>query len=205
MDFVSKDNENDKYLLGFKFIELGEIVANRLDIKKIVHPYLERVSKKVGETSHLALQNVNHGIYIDKIESDNTLRRFSNIGKKAPMYCTGIGKAILAFLPPKEIDRILNEIEFVKYTKNTIDTKEELLEELKWIKENGYAIDNEEHELDIKCAAAPILNYNNEVIAGFSVASPKMRLTDEKFEKIVEETLKASREISKILGYKNVY
>lgn len=204
MDFVRKDSSTDKYLLGLKFIELGEIVSSELDIKEIVHPYLERVTKNVGETSHLAVQNVNHVVYIDKIESVNTLRMFSNIGKKAPIYCTGIGKAILAFLPEEKIDRIINEIEFVKYTKNTITTKSELLEELEWIRENGYAIDNEEHELEIKCAAAPILNYNNEVIAGFSVASPMLRLTDRKFQKIVDEVKAATRDISRILGHREV-
>lgn len=200
-DFVRKDN-NDKYLLGLALIELGKIVLNRLDIKDLFHPYLEELGKETNETTHLAIYDDIHVVYIDKIESEQTLRMFSNIGKRGPMYCTGIGKAILAFLPDEEIERILDRIDFVKYTHNTIVDRDELLKEFKWIRKHGYAIDDEEHELGIKCAAAPIFDLNGQVIAGVSVAGPSIRLADDKFQKVVDLVLEKSKEMSRILGYK---
>ncbi|WP_130805828.1 IclR family transcriptional regulator [Senegalia massiliensis] len=200
-DFVRQDRENEKYLLGLRFIELGEIVSNELDIKEIVYPYLHKLGNVTGETAHLAIKNKNEIIYIDKIESPKTIRMFSTIGKRAPLYCTGVGKAIFAFLPESEIINIIDSIDFVKYTENTIVTKKEMLKELENIRNSRYAIDDEEHELGIKCAAAPILNYNNEVVAGISVASPIMRLNDEKFNNIIKEVLNASKSISNALGY----
>lgn len=202
-DFVQQDKDNEKYLLGFKFIELGEIVSKNIDIKNIVHPYLYNLGNITGETAYLAVKNKNQINYIDKIESSKTIRMFSNIGKSAPLYCTGVGKAIFAFLPESEIINIVDKIDFVKYTKNTIITKDDILKELEDIKNLGYAIDNEEHELGIRCLAAPILNYNNDVIAGISVAIPIMRLNDKKFENILKEVLNASNSISKALGYKD--
>lgn len=202
-DFVRQDMDNEKYLLGLRFIELGEIVSQNLDIKEIVYPYLYKLGNITGETAHLAVKNRNQINYIDKIESLKTIRMFSTIGKRAPLYCTGVGKAIFAFLPESEILDIIDETDFVKYTENTIVTKDEILKELENIRNLGYAIDDEEHELGIKCAAAPILNHNNEVVAGISVASPLMRLNDKKFENIIKEVLNASKAISKALGYKD--
>lgn len=200
-DFIQQNSENKKYFLGLRFIELGEIVSRELDIQELVHPFLQELGEVTDETAHLAIKNRNQIFYIDKIESSKTIRMFSNIGKRAPMYCTGIGKAVLAFLPENEIKQVLAETELIKYTDNTLTTKAEILQELAEIRDRGYAIDNEEHELKIKCAAAPILNYKKEVVAGISVASPVMRLDEEKFKIIINEVLKASKKASEKLGY----
>ncbi|GIN63348.1 IclR family transcriptional regulator [Robertmurraya siralis] len=198
--FVQKDMETDKYLLGLKLIEFGQNVSENLDIRKLASGYLHELVEISGETAHLAILDNNEIVYIDKIESSATIRMYSKIGKRAPLHCTGIGKAVLAFLPEEKIKQIIDENGLKKFTDKTITDKEEMLAHLSEIKRRGYSIDDEEHELGINCAAAPILNHKGEVVAGISVAGPLMRISKEKLSRIAKEVLRVSQEISRLLG-----
>lgn len=200
--FVQQDYENQKYLLGLKFIELGQSVTDNIDIRKISSLPLQKLAEKTGETAHLVIRDRCEIVYIDKIESSATIRMFSNIGKRAPMHCTGVGKAILAFLPHQDILEIVQEKGLEGFTHKTITELEPLLDHLSDIRSKGYSIDDEEHELGIKCAAAPIVNSRGEVIAGISVAGPIMRVSEEKLIDMATEVLKTSKEISLAMGGK---
>lgn len=198
--FVKQDRENERYLLGLKLIELGEVVSENLDIRKLAAPLLNQLAEKTGETVHLVVMDNLEIVYIDKTESYATIRMFSRVGKRAPMHCTGVGKAVLAFLPEESINQVLTQKPMTKFTKNTITSKEEMFNHLKEIRNRGYSIDDEEHEEGIKCAAAPIFNYKGEVVAGISVAGPIMRVSEEKLTRIAGEILDTSRAVSKLLG-----
>ncbi|GKV64837.1 MULTISPECIES: IclR family transcriptional regulator [unclassified Sporosarcina] len=198
--FVRQNLENQKYMLGLKLIEFGQTVTDHLDIRSAASGHLRRLAEKVGETAHLVIRERSEIVYIDKIESSATIRMFSNIGKRAPMHCTGVGKAILAFLPYQDIVAIVEEKGLEKFTSKTIIELDALFEHLEMIRNRGYSIDDEEHELGIKCAAAPILNYKGEVIAGISVAGPIMRVSEEKLGEMSREVLKTSKAISMDLG-----
>ncbi|ALS76441.1 IclR family transcriptional regulator [Planococcus rifietoensis] len=200
--FVQQDLQTEKYYLGLKFIELGQVVTDNLDIRKVASPYLRQLTETTGETAHLAIMDKNEIVYIDKLESSATIRMFSNIGKRAPIHCTGIGKAIFAFLEDQQIEQIIKETGLKKYTEKTRTTREEMLKDIQEIRLRGYSIDDEEHEMGIKCSAAPIFNHKHEVVAGISVAGPIMRVTEEKLEMMAEEVLKVSTEISRLLGAK---
>lgn len=200
--FVQQDLQTEKYYLGLKFIELGQVVTDNLDIRKVAAPYLRQLTELTGETAHLAIMDKNEIVYIDKLESSATIRMFSNIGKRAPIHCTGIGKAIFAFLEDPEIERIIKETGLPKYTEKTRITRVDMLQDIKEIRARGYSIDDEEHEAGIKCSAAPIFNHKQEVVAGISVAGPIMRVTEDKLEMMASEVLKVSTEISRLLGAK---
>lgn len=201
-DFVQQNEENQRYYLGLRLMQLGQIVANQLDIRQIASPFMHRLVEKSGETAHLVIREGSEIVYIDKIESSATIRMFSNIGKRAPMHCTGVGKAILAYLPKEKIDWIIEQKGLPRFTSNTITDREELFEHLREIRLRGYSIDDEEHEEGIKCAAAPILNSKGEVVAGISVAGPIMRVNKSSIDRIAKEVLQASKGISRALGGK---
>lgn len=198
--FVQQDHQTEKYMLGLKFIEVGQVVTDNLDIRKLASPYLHQLTEITGETAHLAIMDKYEIVYIDKLESNATIRMFSNIGKRAPIHCTGIGKSIFAFLPDEKIEEVINEAGLRQFTEKTLTTKEKMLENIQLIRKRGYSIDDEEHEAGIKCAAAPIFNHHGEVIAGISVAGPIMRVTEEKLEMMAREVLRVSNELSKLLG-----
>src|SRR5699024_139770 len=199
-EYVRQNEETQKYHLGLRLMQLGQTLTNYIDIRQVAAPVMERLVRDTGETVHLVVQDGNEIVYIDKIESQATIRMFSNIGKRAPMHCTGVGKAVLSNLSDEEIDNIIKENGLEKFTNNTIIDPQKLKEHLKEVQMLGYSIDDEEHEMGIKCAASPILNFKGEVIAGISVAGPIMRINDNKIQHMAKEVLKASKEISESLG-----
>nr|WP_246421611.1 IclR family transcriptional regulator C-terminal domain-containing protein [Texcoconibacillus texcoconensis] len=127
---------------------------------------------------------------------------FSRVGRRAPLYCTGVGKAILAYLESDELQEIVERISFEPKTKFTITTKEEFLIVLDKVRLRGYSIDDEEHEEGIRCAAAPIFNHEGRVIAGVSIAGPSQRMTDEKLDRDSLIVRQRAQEISAKLGYR---
>lgn len=199
-----KRNDSEEYMLGLKLISLGQTVSENLNIRNITSPYLLRLSKSLEEAAHLVVKDNNEIVYIDKIESPATIRMFSKVGKRAPMHCTGVGKAILAFLPEQEMLEVIDNAGLQRFTENTIVKKQEMLSHLEVIKKEGFSLDYEEHELGIRCAAAPIFNHNSEVVAGISVAGPIMRVNNKKLQLIAKEVMEVSKEISMLLGYKYI-
>lgn len=199
--FVKLDNITRKYQLGLGLMELGNEVMNNLDVRNIAKSHLEKLINKLDETAHLGIYENGEIVYIDKIENSSIHQMYSQIGRRASIHCTGIGKAMLAFLPKKELEWIVLNKGLSSFTKNTITTSEQLEKEMAEIRTTGYSIDNQEHEIGIRCVAAPILNMNGEVVAGISVAGPEARMTDEKLELCAKEIKLHAELISKELGH----
>lgn len=193
---------SDKYMLGLKCLEIGEAMSARLDIRTTASPILEALSKRTKETVHLVTMDEGEVVYIDKKESEAVIRMFSQIGKRAPVYCTGVGKAILAFYPEKQIEAILDRYPMKRFTKNTITTKKQMMPHLAAIRKKGWALDDEEHEEGIRCAAAPIFNRTEEIEAAISIAVPMIRVKNKEFNSYIEEIKTAAQEISKAMGSK---
>lgn len=199
-NYVQKTNLGH-YALGLKFIEMNHYVVSNLDILTIAHPLLERLCDEVDEIVHLVQLRNNEIVYIDKVETKQSIRIYSQIGRTAQLYCTGVGKVILAFQQRDFVERYLDSLkEYRSYTEYTVKNRVELEERLHAIRKLGYGFDNQEHELDISCIAAPIFNYSNKVSYAISVTSQSLRLTEEKIEAIIPHVLKCAKEISKQLG-----
>jgi DNA-binding IclR family transcriptional regulator len=198
-----EQNPNDlKYRLGMKLFELGIAVENQLDVGKIARPIIESLVAELKETVHLVVLQRDEVIYIEKVEGPQTLRISSQVGKRAPIHCTGVGKAILAFQEDAEIDRILSTTALEPYTEYTLTDKEEIKKQLKTIQQKGFSVDDEEIELGLRCVAAPIFNHQGKAIASVSCAAPTMRLEDEQLSKVIQGIKQAALEISKCMGYK---
>jgi IclR family transcriptional regulator, KDG regulon repressor len=193
-----------KYKLGLRLFELGHLIGNQLDVAKISYPIIKDLVEKLKETVHLVVRQQDELIYVAKEEGPQTLRIYSNVGKRAPIHCTGVGKAILAYQDETEIDRILSCSELESFTEYTVTDREEIKNQLHLVKETGFSIDDEEIELGLKCVAAPIFDHKGNAIASISCASPKMRLTDERLPVVIAGIKNAALEISKSLGYKDV-
>jgi DNA-binding IclR family transcriptional regulator len=201
--YVNQNEDNNKYKLTLKFLEIGSITLNSVDIVLIAKQHIKRLSEETNEVVHLVSIEKNEIVYIDKIESNNTIRMHSYIGKRIPIYCTAVGKAYMAHLDNDQFSKLWKSVkdDLNKLTENTIISKDDMLKELNIIRHNGFAIDNEENEKGVICVAAPIFNYNKEIKYAISISTPKMRMDEDKIEyfgKLVKET---SREISKDLGY----
>ncbi|HET7580283.1 MAG TPA: IclR family transcriptional regulator [Bacillales bacterium] len=200
--YVQQDEQTEKYRLGLKLLELGNTITESLDIRKVAQPFLLELSEQTGETAHLVLLEQGEVVYIDKIESSATIGMKSRIGKRAPAYCTGVGKAILCYLTEKRVDQIIDSGRLYQYTKNTITDKNLLKKELSSIRERGYSLDLEEHEEGIRCVGAGILDHHGQVVAGISIAGPSMRMTDQKLEDCAKKIMVCAEGISCHLGYR---
>ncbi|AGY76607.1 IclR family transcriptional regulator [Clostridium autoethanogenum] len=203
--YLKQNPESGKYRLGIKLFELGKLVEENMDLRTSAIPYLKGLVDKYGETAHLAMKDGNEVIYIDKVEGKNAIGIInSQVGRVARMHCTGVGKAVLAFMSEEDIEKIIENIKFNRYTSNTITDKNKLKEELKKIRKKKYSVDNEEIEIGLKCVAAPIINYDDEAVGSISVSGPTSRMNDEKMNLIAEDVKKVSIEISRVLGYKSL-
>lgn len=200
---VAKSIEGTKFLLGIKLIELGNRAQLELDICKITNPYLKRLNAETDETVHLTVLDNDEVLYLDCIESTQRLRTYPVIGIRAPLHCTSVGKAILAFQEEDVIKRIVEEKGLPKKTDNTITTKKRLWKEIEKIRSLGYAIDDMEHEEHLRCVGAPIRNQHGEVFASISISGPTQRNTDQKIHQFAPLLISATDDISRKLGYRN--
>ena len=200
---LEKDAGTGTFKLGTKLIELGYCAQTGLDLVRIAAPFLKGLNLRFDETVHLVVLDSDEVLYIDCIESKRRLRTYSVIGVRAPLYCTSVGKVILAFLPETEIHRIIVERGLAAFTANTITTESRLWQEIEHIRSCGYAIDNSEHEDHLRCVGAPIFNSRGEVFASVSVSGPAERNTMERIESMAPALLEATGEISHRLGYRN--
>ena len=196
-----EQTENKKYRLGLRLFELGNLVQSRMDIRMEAKPYCQLLANKYRTTVHLATFSDGEIIYIDKVDTNSSVVVYSQIGKRAPMYCTGVGKAILAFLPDTYIEKYLRDTMLTPITEHTIVTRDKLLGELAQIRERGYAVDNEEIEPGLHCIAAPIFNYKRQPQMAISLSFPYGRMWDLDWEQAVQDVLYYTRQISDRVGY----
>ena len=200
--FVIQDASTNKYKLSLKLYELGcKRIAN-VDIFKSSKPYTERLMKTVNEVVHLVIRDENDIVYIDKVEADNTIRMASTIGRRSPLYRTSVGKVILAYLPDKEIESVWENSKIEKMTEYTITDLEVFKRNLKEVKEKGYAVDNEENELGVRCIGAPVFNHKGCIEGAISVSGPTIRVTSDRIDEIANEVKKYAHLISDELGYR---
>jgi len=197
--YLSQDVHR-RYKLGPKLIQIGTIAMESLDVSSQGMPYLKKLMEDVQETVFMAVLSDGQLVYVAKIDSNRSIRTTAQPGNRKPLYCTGLGKAFLAFLPENERKNILDHIELLPITKNTITSREKLERELETFADIGYAIDNEESEEGLFCLAAPVFGPDKKIHAAISVAGPKERMINRK-DFIVEKLLQTSEKISKSIGY----
>jgi len=199
---LEKDEENNRYFLGLKLFELGDAARANFELRKIAVPYLKELNSKLDETVHLTVRDDDEVLYIECFESTKRLRTYSVIGVRAPLYCTAVGKALLAFLPDEEIKKIVRKKGFIRFTPNTITDEKRLFDEIKKIRELGYSIDDVEHEEGVRCVGAPIRDHTGRVVASISVSGPTQRVTKSKVPQLAKIVMATAEEISSRLGYK---
>lgn len=196
---VDQDSATERYFIGVAALRLGSTVLKRINIRDICSPFLKKLAALTGETVHLVIRDGLRVVYIDKVESSKTIRMHSQIGGRNPMHCTGVGKALLAYSPGSLTEAVIAE-GLAPITENTITSRDALLEEIKLTRQRGYAIDNAEHEPDVRCVAVPLFDHSGQAIASISVSVPKWRMPDDRISETGELLRQTSEEISRQLG-----
>jgi len=197
---VVKRDERDCFNLGPKMIELAGALLSRHDLRNEGEPLLEQLSAQTQETSHLAIPTGNNVVYIAKVDSPHSVRMASHIGIRNPMHCTALGKAILAYYPPEQVEAIIRE-GLPARTPFTLTSPESLRAELERIRGEGFAIDDQENELGVRCTGAPIFDYTGKVVGAISVSGPASRITRERSLELGSVVNEAAKEVSRKMGF----
>jgi len=204
--FVLQDPVSKDYFLGFRLVELGQAVLERIDFRKEAQPFLNDLADSVQETVHLAQLDDGKIVYLDKVEKirvPTALRMASRIGARNFAHSSALGKVLLAFAPENKRNKIFKQKGLPKLTENTITNLNQLQAHLTRIRSKGYAIDDEENEKGIRCVAAPVKDYTGEVIAAISISGPTVRMTMERIgRELTAHVVSTADKISQTLGYK---
>lgn len=197
--FVERQGNN--YKIGLKLVELSSMKLNNIELKTEAAPYLRKLVNLLGLPVQMAILEGNEAVFIEKIESISTFHMYSQIGKRIPLYASGVGKVLLSQKTDEKILSDLSKVTFQAFTHRTLTSPQSVLAEIQTARKQGYAIDNEEHEEGIFCIAAPIYDYRGQIIAAISVGGKEPEfIVDKKADHftLIKET---ANEISKRLGY----
>jgi DNA-binding IclR family transcriptional regulator len=197
---LANRKDGDRFCLGTKVIELAGSFLVHSDLRTESQEVLNELADKTGETIHLAVPSGTEVVYIAKVESKHALGMFSHIGARLPMYCTALGKAILAFSGERLLHAVLAE-PLVPRTPNSITSAKALETELALTHSRGYAIDNEENEIGIRCVGAPIFDYTATPIAALSISVPRERMDEERRSLLGPLVREAAQMVSRRKGF----
>ncbi len=199
--YVIRDETTKKYRLTFKILGIGSSILDTIEIAKMAKPYLRKLADISQETVHLICRDGYEAIYLDKIDTPNTIGLKSQIGKRIPLYCTGGGKTLLAYSEAEFKISFFEKTKLEAFTSNTITSKDKLLLELEQIKENGFALDDQEHHDNITCIAVPILNKQGKIEASISIAAPTYRFSTDLAKTFIPSMKKNAELIAQNLPY----
>ena len=199
--FLNRDGDG-YYHLGIACFAIGQAAVGQLDIRRLSLPYLRELNQQTRETIHLTVRHGLSAVYVEKLDSPEPLRIHSRIGAAVPLYCTAVGKVMLAYMPQEEHDRILPELQVKRLTPNTVGNLQELKTELYRVRKNGYACDLEEHEMHIRCLAAPIWDHLGSVQSSLSITAPVVRMSVKRLRQLAPIIQAAGMHISRELGYR---
>ncbi len=200
--YAGKVPNTTNYRLDWKLYEIGTIVLQQRDLNNFDLSILQRICDKHKETVNIGILANKHVVILNKAEPSTTLIANLRIGSREPFYATALGKVLTSELEDDKLAEICRDMEFKKFTPKTIGSYEELVAELKKVREEGYAIDEEEFCLGVSCIAMPVRNIKKEIVAAISVTGPSVRLNFSKIIEIKEDLALATMELSEYLGYK---
>jgi DNA-binding IclR family transcriptional regulator len=199
--YLQRNPEDGKYRLGLKVLDLGHGVATGLDLRALARPVMQELVKRVQLTSHLAILDNGEAVYIERVEAPGFIQMNTWIGRRMFIHSTSIGKVLAAHLPPEEVEHIVAEHGLVKRTAKTITQSGKFLKELERVRIQGWAVDDEENNLGVRCVAAPVFNAEGRVEAALGISGTVAMVNSHTMTRYAEAVKDAARRISAKLGY----
>lgn len=193
--FVRRD-ESHRYRLGSRLFSLADAAREQHVVRAVAAPHLRQLNQKTGQTVHLAAYENGQVTYIDKLDSVQSVRMYSQVGVPAALHCTAVGKVLLAAQPKRQREALLASMDYHQYTPNTISGPDELRDELDRVRAQGWAHDRAEHESFINCIGAPVTDHDGRVVGAVSVSVPDVLLNYEQVLELLPDLLATTTAIS---------
>ena len=201
LGYLVQDPNSKTYRLGPRVFQLASSTWSEGQMAEIALPFLDELVRKTQETANLAVRKGGFAVMIEKVEGGGPLRVVNSVGSLRPIYCCAIGKVLLAWMAPGMQQEIVASLQFEAHTPNTITGRDKLKKELTRVRNAGFAIDDEEMSLGIRCIAAPVFNFSGQVVAAMGVAGPSVRVTRAKLREFAVPLQGAARQLSERLGH----
>jgi len=194
--------KNNQYYVGTRFLQLGDYARSRRKLFTIAQSEVNKLAKKTGEHANLMIEEHNIGVFLYTAKGQEAVHLDTHAGMRVPLHTTALGKAIMAYLPQNEVEKIIDHRGLPKVTERTITSREGLFAELETIRERGFATDDEERVEGMRCVAVPITNEEEQAIAAVSISGLKRRMKGEKFtDEVPEQVLQSANAIEVNLAY----
>lgn len=202
-NYVERNEQSGEYSLGLACLELARAYHAGNTIRQAALPDLQKLRDDTTETVHLAVLDKMEVVYLEKLHGLHAIGLMtSRVGGRLPSHCTGLGKALLAYVDPQEVRAYFGQHGLTGYTETTIQDLDELIAHLEQIRYRGYAFDHGEHEAEVRCVAVPLFDFDGRAVAALSVSGPQDRLNPvEDRVDLIEMARQAARSISTRLGY----
>jgi len=197
--YVGK-TKNKRYYLTFKVTQLGMMVANNVSLRTVARPFLQEIAYTFKDNVTLGYWDGHRIVHLDKIESDEVLKIDPRIGTYPAGHCTSLGKAILAYLPERELESYLESNPLKSYTEFTITDRQQLEKELLKVRKEAFAVDNQERAIGLRCAACPGFDYTGRICFAISVSALDKKMPDERLIKVQEALAEVCVRLSQKLG-----
>lgn len=197
---VEFDADEQLWYVGPQAFVIGARFLRRTSLVDRARPVLRKLMERTGETANLGVEKEGKVLFLNQVETHESIRAFFPPGTLSDMHASGIGKALLAFMQGEQLARWVRGRKLEAFTQNTLVAPEALASELALIRSRGYAIDAEEKNLGMRCIAAPVFDMNREAVAGISVSGPTSRMAPDATEWISGEVMRAADELSMAIG-----
>ncbi len=197
--YVVHDDVTRRYRLTGKIRNLAQGVGDQLDLRAVARPHLRRLNEELNETVHLGVMHGDHIVYLDKLESTNSIQLVSAIGQWMPLHSTSLGKSMLAELPDEELEDVLATIDFTPRTERTITNVEDFRRAIDKTRADGYSTDDRENEPAGACVAAAVVDFDGRPVGAISISGPEFRIRH-RFVELGEAVREAARAIGQELG-----
>jgi DNA-binding IclR family transcriptional regulator len=193
--YLYKDNLSGKYRISLRICDLARQALNGMSLREQARPFLKSLADQTGLTVHLAVLEQGSCVLIEKVTPPGAVRTATWVGKQLGLHCTAIGKALIAHLPEHDVAGLIAEHGLIRYNDNTIRSVRQLSRELELVRQRGYALDDEEEEIGVRCIGAPIFNGNAEVVASLSVVGSTSQIGDDTLRGLTGMVAGAARRI----------
>lgn len=203
LDYAWFNAENNRYSLGLRMFEVGSAAINRIDIMSVIRSCMTEIYQQINETMHLAILCDRDVLYIDKIESTRSVHMSSHVGSRKPLYCTALGKAILAGMADQQVRTLYRKTPLAAITEHTITSMPELLRQLSIIRDRGYATERDENDRGVCCAAVFLRDEEGQPKYAISVSAPSFRAGEEDVERYGRMLIDAKAKIERFSRAKN--
>lgn len=201
LGYVRQHPQDAKYQLTLKLAWVSAQILENVQLRQIAHPFLQSLTSVTNETTHLAVLEDREFVYIDKVDNTQAMRMRSRVGQRGQLHCTAAGKSMLAFMPEPEMLALVRRLKLQPVTENTITDPDAFRRHLRRVKQSGYAVDDEENEMGIRCIGSPIYDHAGRLAGALSISGWTITMTRERIPELAPELIRTCRRISNELGF----